>query len=30
VDLKRAAIEIRPVERRQLFVDGRPVGEPFE
>lgn len=30
VDLKRATVEIRPVERRQLYVDGKPVGEPFE
>jgi hypothetical protein len=30
VDLSRASIEIRPAQRRQLFVDGKPVGEPFE
>lgn len=30
VDLRRAAIEVRPVQRRQLYVDGQPVGEPFE
>jgi hypothetical protein len=30
VDLGRAAIEVRPVQRRQLYVDGQPVGEPFE
>jgi hypothetical protein len=30
VDLARAQIEIRPAERRQLYVDGKPVGEPFE
>lgn len=30
VDLARAQIEIRPIGRRQLFVDGKPVGEPFE
>jgi hypothetical protein len=30
VDLAKAVIEIRPVERRQLYVDGTPVGEPFE
>lgn len=30
VDLARAQIEIRPAERRQLFVNGKPVGEPFE
>ena len=29
-DLSRASIEIRPVERRQLYVDGKPVGEPIE
>ena len=29
-DLAKANIEIRPVERRQLYVDGKPVGEPFE
>ena len=30
VDLRTAPVEIRPVTRRQLFVDGKPVGEPFE
>lgn len=30
VDVGRATIEIRSVQRRQLFVDGKPVGEPFE
>lgn len=30
VDLDSARVEIRPVERRQLYVDGQPVGEPFE
>ncbi len=30
VDLGQASIEIRPVERRQLYVDGKPVGEPIE
>jgi hypothetical protein len=30
VDLSKADIKISPVERRQLFVDGKPVGEPFE
>jgi hypothetical protein len=30
VDLARAQIEIRPAERRQLYVEGKPVGEPFE
>ena len=29
-DLGRATIEIRAVERRQLYVDGKPVGEPIE
>lgn len=29
-DLARAQIEIRSVERRQLYVDGRPVGDVFE
>jgi len=29
-DLARATIEIRSVQRRQLYVDGRPVGEVFE
>jgi hypothetical protein len=29
-DLARAPVELRPVERRQLFIDGKPVGEPFE
>ena len=30
VDLAKARIEIRPAGRRQLYVDGKPVGEPFE
>lgn len=30
VDLRTAPVEIRGVARRQLFVDGKPVGEPFE
>jgi hypothetical protein len=30
VDLSRANIEIRPVTSRQLYVDGKPVGDPFE
>ena len=30
VDLAKASIEIRPVGRRQLYVDGKPVGDPFE
>ena len=29
VDLSRATVEIRSVEKRQAFVDGKPVGEPF-
>lgn len=29
-DLGRAAVEVRPVVRKQLFVDGQPVGPPFE
>lgn len=29
-DLQKAKIEIRTVERRQAFVDGKPVGDPFE
>ena len=29
-DLQKATIEIRTVERRQAFVDGKPVGDPFE
>ncbi|MCY7271807.1 MAG: DUF4153 domain-containing protein [Sphingomonas bacterium] len=30
VDLATARIEVRAVKRRQLYVDGKPVGEPFE
>jgi hypothetical protein len=30
VDLARANIEIRPVQSRRLYVNGKPVGEPFE
>ncbi|MDV3258309.1 MAG: DUF4153 domain-containing protein [Sphingomonas sp.] len=30
VDLARATIELRPVNRRQLYVEGKPVGEPVE
>jgi hypothetical protein len=30
VDLDSARIEIRPITRRQLHVDGKPLGEPFE
>jgi hypothetical protein len=29
-DLTRATIEVRTIERRQLFVDGKPVGDPIE
>ena len=29
-DLDAARIELRPVPRRQLFVNGQPLGEPFE
>ncbi|ALH79707.1 hypothetical protein AN936_04825 [Sphingopyxis macrogoltabida] len=29
-ELEKAAIEVRPVERRQLFVNGKPLGEDFE
>ena len=29
VDLSKANVEIRPIQRRQAFVDGKPVGEPF-
>ncbi len=29
-DLATAPIELRPVTRRQLFIDGKPVGEAFE
>ena len=29
-DLQKAPVEIRTVERRQLYVDGQPVGDPFE
>jgi hypothetical protein len=30
VDLGRASIELQPVERRQVFVDGTPVGNAIE
>ena len=30
VNLESAQIEVRPIQRRQLFVNGQPVGEPFE
>lgn len=29
-DIDKGAVEIRKVERQQLFVDGQPLGEPFE
>lgn len=29
-DPSNAKVEVRTIERRQLFVDGQPVGEPFE
>lgn len=29
-ELEKAVIEVRPVQRRQLFVDGKPLGEDFE
>jgi hypothetical protein len=29
-DVAKASIEVRPVQRRQLYVDGKPVGDPFE
>jgi hypothetical protein len=29
-DLSKAKIEIRQVERRQVYVDGKPVGDPIE
>ena len=30
VNLGNARIELRSVQRRQLYVDGKPVGEPIE
>lgn len=30
LDTARGRVEVRKVEKQQLFVDGRPVGEPFE
>ncbi len=30
LDLDNARIDVRQVERRQLFVNGEPVGDPFE
>ncbi len=29
-DLETATVEVRPVTRRQVFVDGKPVGDAFE
>jgi len=29
-DLRRATVELRAVERRQLFIDGKPLGAAFE
>ena len=29
-DVSRVPVELRTVERHQLFIDGKPVGEPFE
>ena len=29
-DLSAARVEVRPAPRRQVYVDGQPVGEPFE
>ena len=29
-DLERASVEVRPVTRQQVFVNGKPVGEDFE
>jgi hypothetical protein len=29
-ELEKAVVEVRPVTRQQLFVDGKPVGEDFE
>ena len=28
--IDQGKVEIRPVERRQLFIDGKPAGQPFE
>lgn len=28
--LRKGAVEVRSIERRQIFIDGEPVGEPFE
>ena len=30
IDLRTVTIELRSVQRRQLYVDGKPVGDPFE
>lgn len=29
-DLATAPVEVRTIQRKQLFIDGKPVGEPFE
>jgi hypothetical protein len=29
-DLQKSRIEIRTIERRQAFIDGKPLGDPFE
>jgi len=29
-DLQKAKIEIRTIERKQAFIDGKPAGDPFE
>lgn len=28
--IRQGKLEIKPVQRRQLFIDGRPAGQPFE
>jgi hypothetical protein len=30
LDAARGRVEVRKVERQQLYIDGRPVGETFE
>jgi hypothetical protein len=29
-DIEKAAVEVRPVQRRQIYVGGKPVGGNFE
>jgi hypothetical protein len=29
-NLATVPVEVRKIERRQLFIDGKPVGRPFE